>query len=75
MILLANVYTLPRQCLYVHLMEVKTECYQVVDKEVKVQSNSGAIYVPKSWVGKKVRVLLLEPLTGPDEPGVDRGGR
>jgi len=43
-------------------MEVKTECYQVVDKEVKVQSNSGAVYVPKGWIGKRVRVLLLDPL-------------
>lgn len=43
-------------------MEVKANCFQVIDKEVKAQSNSGAIYVPKAWIGKKVRVLLLEPL-------------
>ena len=43
-------------------MKVETECYQMLDKEAKVQSNSGAVYVPKSWIGKKVRVLLLEPI-------------
>lgn len=43
-------------------MEIKVECYQVIDKEVKAQTNAGVIYAPKDWIGKKVRVLLLEPL-------------
>ncbi|PWR73375.1 DUF2080 family transposase-associated protein [Methanospirillum stamsii] len=43
-------------------MAITIDCYQTVDKEVKKQGNSGAIYVPKEWTGKKVRVLLLEPL-------------
>jgi len=41
-------------------MEVTTQCYQTLDKIVKSQGNSGAIYVPKSWTGKHVRVLLLD---------------
>lgn len=48
-------------------MDVTTECFQTIDKEVKAQGNSGAIYVPKSWVGKKVRVLLLEALEESDK--------
>ena len=37
--------------------------YKVLDKVAKSPSgNSARIYVPKSWVGKKVRVLLLEEL-------------
>lgn len=43
-------------------MKIEADCYQTLDKEVKVQKHTGAVYVPKSWIGKKVRVLLLEPL-------------
>lgn len=43
-------------------MDVTTTCHQVLDKIVKIQGSSGAIYVPKAWEGKRVRVLLLDPL-------------
>lgn len=43
-------------------MEIKTECVQSIDKEVKAQTNAGVVYLPKAWIGKKVRVLLLEEL-------------
>lgn len=33
----------------------------VDDKEVKDGVTSGRVFVPKSWIGKKVTVLLLEP--------------
>jgi len=37
--------------------------YGIVDhKEVKNGVSSGRIFVPKSWIGKKVTVLLLEPI-------------
>jgi putative transposon-encoded protein len=45
-------------------MDVTTSCHQVVDKIVKKQGTSGAIYVPIAWEGKKVRVLLLDTLDG-----------
>lgn len=48
-------------------MKVETDCYQTIDKEVKAQTSAGVIYVPKAWVGKKVRVLLLEPVEHPSE--------
>jgi len=41
-------------------MDVQTEAYQVVDKTVKSIGNSGGILVPKKWVGRRVKVLLLE---------------
>jgi putative transposon-encoded protein len=41
-------------------MEVKAMAYQVLDRDVKNMGNSGGIYLPKGWVGKKVKVLLLE---------------
>jgi len=43
-------------------MKVELEAYQVIEKEVKSSGNSGRVYVPKEWIGKKVKVLLLEPL-------------
>ena len=41
-------------------MDVHTDAYQVLDKTVKSIGNSGGILVPKKWVGKRVKVLLLE---------------
>lgn len=43
-------------------MEIKIEAYQAFEKIVKSAGNSGRIYVPKNWVGKRVKVLLLEPV-------------
>lgn len=43
-------------------MEIKAEAYQVIEKVVKSSGNSGRVYVPKEWVGKKVTILLTEPL-------------
>jgi len=44
-------------------MEKKTttlEGYSIIEKRVAVDTNSGRIYVPKSWIGKRVVVVLLE---------------
>ena len=41
-------------------MEVHTEAFQVIDKTVKSIGNSGGILVPKKWIGRRVKVLLLE---------------
>lgn len=44
-------------------MKVEVQAYQVIEKTVKASGNSGRVYVPKEWVGKKVKVFLLEPIT------------
>lgn len=44
-------------------MKVEVQAYQVVEKTVKTSGTSGRVYVPKEWVGKKVKVFLLEPAT------------
>ena len=31
---------------------------EMITKEVKSQSSSGVIYVPRSWVGHKVIIIL-----------------
>lgn len=43
-------------------MEIRTEGYATLDKDVKSGSTSGRIFVPKEWMGKRVRVILVEPL-------------
>jgi len=44
-------------------MEVKVQAYQIIEKIVKPSGNSGRVYVPKGWVGKRVKVVLLETVT------------
>lgn len=39
-----------------------TESYGTLLKPVKSHGNSGRVNVPVSWVGKRVKVVLLEPL-------------
>lgn len=42
---------------------ILVECrgYAAIDKEVKGGTTSGRVFVPLSWVGKKVKVILLDP--------------
>ena len=44
-------------------MKVEVQAYQVIEKTVKTSGNSGRVYVPKEWVGRKVKVFLLESVT------------
>ncbi|MGP8319270.1 MAG: DUF2080 family transposase-associated protein [Methanosarcinaceae archaeon] len=32
----------------------------MIEKTVKSSGNSGRVYVPKDWIGKKVKIFLLE---------------
>jgi putative transposon-encoded protein len=42
-------------------MEVKVQAYQVIEKVVSAGTNtSGRVYVPKEWIGKKVKIFLVE---------------
>ena len=43
-------------------MKITVDAYQVIEKTVKPSGNSGRVYVPTDWVGKKVKILLLESL-------------
>lgn len=42
-------------------MEIKMEGYEVVEKKAELGGNSARIYVPKHWIGKRVRVVRLDP--------------
>ncbi len=41
-------------------IEMKMEGYEVVEKTAEIGGNSARIYVPKHWLGKRVRAVLLE---------------
>ena len=51
-------------------MEKRTltvDFYEMVDKkDVKDGVTSGRVFVPKSWIGKRVMVLLLDPVEEED---------
>ena len=34
--------------------------YEMLEKQVNKSGNSGRVYVPVDWVGKRVKVVLLE---------------
>ena len=43
-------------------MKVILDAHQVVEKVVKPGGNSGRVYVPVDWVGKRVKIALVEAL-------------
>ncbi len=34
--------------------------YEMLEKKVNKSGNSGRVYVPIEWIGKKVKIILLE---------------
>lgn len=44
-------------------MEIKINGFQILEKIVKNSGNSGRVYVPIDWVGKRVKIILLDPVT------------
>lgn len=34
--------------------------YEMLEKNVNQSGNSGRVYVPIEWVGKKVKIILVE---------------
>jgi putative transposon-encoded protein len=39
---------------------IKLTGYEMLEKQVNKSGNSGRVYVPIDWVGKKVKIILLE---------------
>jgi len=39
---------------------MKLDGYEALEKVAQAGGNSARIYVPKSWNGKRVKVILLE---------------
>ena len=42
--------------------KLTTEFYDYTIKTVSPTGNSGHVILPKEWIGKKVKVLLIEPM-------------
>lgn len=55
-------------------MEIKVTGYQIIEKIVKKTGNSGRIYVPNEWVGKRVKIILLEPEIGEEDSNIGGQG-
>ena len=41
-------------------ISMQMEGYEAIEKVAESSGNSGRIYVPKKWIGKKVRAVLLQ---------------
>ena len=41
-------------------VQMRMTGYEAVEKVAVSGGNSGRIYVPKSWIGKKVRAVRIE---------------
>jgi len=33
---------------------------EMIEKEVKLSGNSGRVYLPPDWVGRKVKIIRIE---------------
>lgn len=42
-------------------MDIHMQGYEVVEKIAKRCATSGRVLVPKKWIGKRVKVVRLEP--------------
>lgn len=40
--------------------DIQLSGYEMLEKQVNKSGNSGRVYVPIDWVGKKVKIVLLE---------------
>lgn len=39
---------------------IKLKGFEMLEKQVNKSGNSGRVYLPIEWVGKKVKIVLLE---------------
>ena len=38
---------------------IKLTGFEMIEKEVHKSGNSGRVYVPIEWIGKKVKIILI----------------
>ncbi len=41
-------------------IKLAIEAEEIIDREVRKHGTGAAIYVPKSWIGRKVKVIRLK---------------
>jgi len=42
--------------------EVKVLGYEMLEREVKQSGNTGRVYLPKSWIGTRVKIMRVSQL-------------
>ena len=42
--------------------EFKVIGYEMLEREVKQSGNTGRVYLPKSWIGKKIKIIRISKL-------------
>ena len=40
--------------------KIEVNGYEMLEKQVNQRGNSGRVYVPVEWIGKRVKIILLE---------------
>jgi len=40
--------------------KIEVNGYEMLEKQVNQSGNSGRVYVPVEWIGKRVKIILLE---------------
>jgi len=40
---------------------IRLKGFEMLEKQVNKSGNSGRVYVPVEWIGKRVKVVLLQP--------------
>ncbi len=55
-----------RQWVIMDPMRIELNGYAVLEKIATKQGNSAHVTVPLAWLGKRVRVVLVEPLDRPE---------
>jgi putative transposon-encoded protein len=41
-------------------VEIKLTGYEILEKLVNKSGNSGRVYVPIEWIGKRVKIILID---------------
>ncbi len=44
------------------LMSIHLDGYEVLEKIVRTSGNSGRVYLPLAWVGKRIKIIRIDPL-------------
>jgi len=48
-------------------MTIQSPAYEVIERTVKGRGTSGGVYLPVGWIGKRVKILLLDPVESESE--------
>ena len=41
-------------------VKIQLSGFEMLEKKVNKSGNSGRVYVPTEWIGKKVKIILIE---------------